>query len=85
MRCSLLSSTMRRFGAKVKGGKGGKKDELDGLTCISDFWYGDKITVWDRNIILSEKERSLPWMNPTDNFIKTLKLNFEKDLDDQTR
>ena len=61
---------MRHFGAKAK--KGGKKDDMGGLTCISDFWYGDKITVWDRHIILSEKERALPWMNPTDGFKKTL-------------
>ena len=83
---SILNQLTRRsFAAKVvKIASGGGNDSV-GLSTISEFWFGDKITVWDRHTLLTDRERTLLWMDPTAHFIKSLKDNFEKDLADEKR
>ena len=55
-----------------------------GLSTTSEFWFGDKISVWDRHTLLGTAEDSKVntqlWLNSTPAFDKILKDNFEKEL-----
>ena len=73
----------RNFAKVPKKGGPAKADGV-GLSTTSEFWFGDKISVWDRHTLLGTAEDSKVntqlWLNSTPAFDKILKDNFEKEL-----
>ena len=78
---------MRNF-AKINKKGGPTKVDGVGLSSVSEFWFGDKITVWDRVTCLTPEDRKdqmALWFNSTPAFDKLLRENFEKDLSVQAK
>ena len=75
--------------AKVTKKAGSAKSDGVGLSTVSEFWFGDKISVWDRHTLLGTAEdskvNSQLWLASTPAFDKILKDNFEKELANESR
>ena len=89
MRATLnLAKLQTRNFAKVNKKGGPTKVDGVGLSSVSEFWFGDKISVWDRVTLHTSEERKdhmALWFNSTPAFEKLLKENFEKELSVQSK
>ena len=78
---AFVSTMTRSFAKAAKKGKG---DQI-GLVTVSDFWFQDLITVWDRHTILTDREfgTRVAWESNLPAREKQLRENFEKELDNE--
>ncbi len=76
----LIADFQLRNFAKINKKGGPTKVDGVGLSSVSEFWFGDKISVWDRHAQPTAEDRMALWFTSTPSFDKTLKENFEKEL-----
>ncbi len=50
---------------------------------MSDYWFSDLISVWDRHTLLEARDRVLSWEERSMAWKKLIQEQFEKELDNE--